>query len=59
MYRAKNLASSLLNPPVGISQIERSDVENLDVSDCIDSHGEYCVAARQILETAGYNQPIR
>ena len=41
------------------TRIERSDVENLDVSDCIGSHGEYCVAVRLILETMGYNQPMR
>lgn len=58
MYRSKNLTSSLLNPPVGISRIDRSDVENIDVSDCVGSHGEYCVAVRQILETVSYNQPM-
>ena len=57
MYRAKNIASSLLTPPVGISHVDVAGVKNFDVSEFVGSHGEYCVAVREILDLVGYNQP--
>jgi len=59
MYRAKNIASSLLSPPVGIGNVNVSGVENYDVSRFVASHGEYCVAAREILNLVGYGQPMK
>mmetsp|Transcript_22972 Transcript_22972/g.36070 ORF Transcript_22972/g.36070 Transcript_22972/m.36070 type:complete len:157 (-) Transcript_22972:44-514(-) len=57
MYRVKNIASSLLTPPVGISHVDDAGIENFDVSKFVASHGEYCVAVREILNAVGYNQP--
>jgi hypothetical protein len=57
MYRVKNLASSLLTAPVGISHVKVAGIENIDVSELVASHGEYCVAVREILNMVGYNQP--
>lgn len=58
MYRAKNLTSTLLSPPVGISNVDVPGIENYDVSGFVGSHGEYCVAVREILNMVGYNQPV-
>jgi len=57
MYRVKNIASSLLTPPVGISHVDVAGVENFDVSNFVGSHNEYCLAVREILNLIGYNQP--
>ena len=57
MYRVKNVASSLLTAPVGISHVSVAGIENFDVSELIASHGEYCVAVRDILNKVAYNQP--
>mmetsp|Transcript_4463 Transcript_4463/g.7918 ORF Transcript_4463/g.7918 Transcript_4463/m.7918 type:complete len:857 (-) Transcript_4463:55-2625(-) len=57
MYRVKNLASSLLTAPVGISHVNVAGIENFDVSELVANHGEYCVAVREILNLVGYNQP--
>ena len=57
MYRVKNLASSLRNPPVGISHVNVAGIENFDVSRFVAGHNEYCVAVRDILNVVGYNQP--
>jgi hypothetical protein len=57
MYRVKNLGSSLLSPPVGISKVDVPGIENYDVSGFVANHGEYCVAVREILKAVGYDQP--
>lgn len=53
MYRVKNLASSLITAPVGISHVNVPGVENYDVSPFVASHADYCVAVREILEVVG------
>lgn len=57
MYRAKNLTSALLNPPVGIQEVKAAGIENFDVSHLVASHGEYNVAVNEILHLVGYDQP--
>jgi hypothetical protein len=57
MYRVKNIGSSLLSPPVGISKIDVLGIESYDVSGFVANHGEYCVAVREILNLVGYDQP--
>jgi len=59
MYRVKNFASSLLTAPVGISDVNVAGVENFDVSTLVASHGDYCVAVREILNLVGYDQPAK
>jgi len=57
MYRSKNLTTTVLNPPVGISSVKAPGVENYDVSHLVSGHGEYAVAVREILQLVGYNNP--
>ena len=57
MYRAKNLTSALLNPPVGIQEVKAAGIENFDVSHLVASHGEYTVAVDEVLHLVGYDQP--
>lgn len=57
MYRVKNLGSSLLSPPVGISKVDVLNIENYDVSGLVSSHNEYSVAVKDILKLVGYDQP--
>ena len=57
MYRMKNLGSSLLSPPVGISKVNVPSIENYDVSDLVASHSEYCVAVKDILKLVSYDEP--
>jgi len=59
MYRVKNILQ-IMSPPIGISAVKNvSGIENYDVSGYVGSHGEYCVAVREILELVGYNQPVK
>lgn len=57
MYRMKNLGSSLLSPPVGISKVNVPSIENYDVSELVASHSEYCVAVKDILKLVSYDEP--
>ncbi|KAL3826909.1 hypothetical protein ACHAXA_005989 [Cyclostephanos tholiformis] len=57
MYRVKNIGSSLLSPPVGISKVDVLNIENYDVSGLVSSHNEYSVAVKDILKLVGYDQP--
>lgn len=59
MYRSKNLTTTVLNPPVGISSVKAPGVENYDVSHLVAGHGEYAVAVQEILQLVGYNQPMK
>ena len=59
MYRSKNLTTTVLNPPVGISSVKAPGVENYDVSHLVSGHGEYAVAVQEILQLVGYNQPMK
>ena len=56
MYRVKN-PMNIFNPPVGIVEVEIQGVSNYDVSSLVTSHGEYCVAVKDILALIGFNQP--
>jgi len=57
MYRMKNLSESVFNPPVGTCKADFPGVENYDVSELIDSHSDYCIAIKDILEVIRYGQP--
>jgi len=58
MYRIKNPTTALLNPPVGITEVKDCGVTNYDVSSLINSsHGDYCLAVRDILDQVGFDQP--
>jgi len=59
MYRSKNLTTTVLNPPVGISSVKAPGVENYDVSHLVAGHGEYAVAVQEILQLVGYNHPMK
>lgn len=56
MYRIKNL-TKIFSPPVGIIEVNVPGIESCDVSAFVNSHSEYCVAVREILDVVGYGQP--
>ena len=58
MYRIKNPATALLNPPVGITEVKDCGVTNYDVSSLINSsHSDYCLLVKDILDLVGFDQP--
>lgn len=57
LYRVKHI-TQILSPPIGISAVRVPGVESYDVSRYVASHGEYCVAVREILNHVGYDQPV-
>ena len=67
MFQAKRFSggslnrgmSSLLKPVCGTCTVEEPGVENIDCSDLILGHQDYCLETGKILKRIGFAEPIR
>ncbi len=67
MFQAKRFSGgslnagvgSLLKPVCGTCPVDEPGVENIDCSDLILGHQDYCLVTGKILERIGFGEPIR
>ena len=67
MFQAKRFSGgslnqgmgSLLKPVCGTCPVEEPGVENIDCSDLIQGHQDYCLVTGDILKRIGFGEPIR
>jgi hypothetical protein len=67
MFQAKRFSGgslnrgmgSILKPVCGTCPVEEPGVENIDCSDLILGHQDYCIETGKILERIRFGEPIR
>jgi hypothetical protein len=62
MFQAKRFSpgvESILKPVCGTCPVHEPGVENIDVSDLISGHQDYCLVTGKILERVRHGQPLR
>eukprot|EP00934_Nitzschia_sp_Nitz4_P009283 Nitzschia sp. Nitz4//scaffold4_size323378//124331//127668//NITZ4_000651-RA/size323378-snap-gene-0.414-mRNA-1//1//CDS//3329553372//9273//frame0 len=62
MFQAKRFSpgvQSILKPVCGTCAVEEPGVENIDVSDLVQGHQDYCLSTGQILERVKFGEPFR
>ncbi len=62
MFQAKRFSpgvQSILKPVCGTCEVNEPGVENIDVSDLVQGHQDYCLLTGKILERVKFGEPFR
>lgn len=62
MFQAKRFSpgvQSILKPVCGTCEVNEAGVENIDVSDLVQGHQDYCLLTGRILERVKFGEPLR
>ena len=62
MFQAKRFSpgvQTILKPVCGTCEVNEPGVENIDVSDLVHGHQDYCLLTRKILERVKFGEPLR
>jgi hypothetical protein len=62
MFQAKRFSpgvQSILKPVCGTCEVNEPGVENIDVSDLVQGHQDYCLLTGKILERVKLGEPLR
>jgi hypothetical protein len=58
MFRAKQMTRNIRDPVCGVCPVTVRGVENIDVTDLVSSHHDYCLKAGDVLKRVRHGQPF-